>query len=567
MTIFYRETDVVSGRWTQNVFTDLSAAQIDEIHWTLDSRITATQAMITASRGIVSITSSMGELTFNMSDSTSEGPFTMPVAAFLDRGSWTPDTPHAVNDTFDINGTLYRVIFPDPGQSTFDAGANDGAGHNYFSPMISVAGNALATGGIAGMVYTKTSPTDFAATWAFVNAIHVTFNPSTGSSLTSDNVAAALEELESLIHDEVDNAHDVIFTPSTGSTLVSTNVADALEELDVDVEAKLPLAGGTMTGAITLSADPASALQPATKQYVDGIALNLGKRGAVRVLDTTDSDPATSGYTNGATVNGVTLVTGDQVLRNASGHQSRNGIWVVVASGGASRAPEYSTYDEHPGTLIAVEEGSTGADTIWLCTSNVGGTLDTTAINFNQSTATGALLASNNLSDLANAGTARTNLGLGTSATHATGDFAQTANNLSDLANAATARTNLGVAIGTNVQAFDPQLFSNIPQNSKSANYTTVLTDAGKHIFHPDADTTARTITIDSNANVAYPIGTPLTFVNGHGAGVLTIAITADTMRLSPDGTTGSRTLAADGIATAIKIGTTEWKISGTGLT
>lgn len=37
--------------------------------------------------------------------------------------------------------------------------------------------------------------------------------------------------------------------------------------------------------------------------------------------------------------------------------------------------------------------------------------------------------------------------GLGTSSTHATGDFAQTANNLSDLANAATARTNLGVAV------------------------------------------------------------------------------------------------------------------------
>ena len=35
------------------------------------------------------------------------------------------------------------------------------------------------------------------------------------------------------------------------------------------LDAKLPLAGGTMTGKITLDADPVSALHAATKQYVD----------------------------------------------------------------------------------------------------------------------------------------------------------------------------------------------------------------------------------------------------------------------------------------------------------
>lgn len=109
--------------------------------------------------------------------------------------------------------------------------------------------------------------------------------------------------------------------------------------------------------------------------------------------------------------------------------------------------------------------------------------------------------------------------------------------------------------------------YLNIPQNSQSAAYTTVLSDAGKHLLHPSADTTARTFTIDSNANVPYAIGTAITFVNQASAGVLTIAITSDTMRLAGAGTTGSRTLAANGIATALKVTSTEWIISGTGLT
>ncbi len=110
--------------------------------------------------------------------------------------------------------------------------------------------------------------------------------------------------------------------------------------------------------------------------------------------------------------------------------------------------------------------------------------------------------------------------------------------------------------------------YLNIPQNSQSAAYTCVLADAGKHILHPDADTTARTFTIPANASVPYPIGTAITFVNQNGTGgIVTIAITTDTMRLAGAGTTGSRALARNGTATALKITATEWIISGSGLT
>lgn len=104
-----------------------------------------------------------------------------------------------------------------------------------------------------------------------------------------------------------------------------------------------------------------------------------------------------------------------------------------------------------------------------------------------------------------------------------------------------------------------------VPQNSQSAAYTAVLSDTAKHIFHPVGDNNARTFTIPANSSVAYPVGTTLSFVNK--VNTVTIAITTDTLTLAGAGTTGSRTLAANGIATALKITSTEWMISGTGLT
>lgn len=108
--------------------------------------------------------------------------------------------------------------------------------------------------------------------------------------------------------------------------------------------------------------------------------------------------------------------------------------------------------------------------------------------------------------------------------------------------------------------------FLNIPINSQSAAYTLVLADAGKAILHPSTDANARTFTIPANSSVAYPVGTAISFIN-MTSNVVTIAITTDTMYLSSAGTTGSRSLAQYGSATAIKMTSTTWLISGSGLT
>lgn len=108
--------------------------------------------------------------------------------------------------------------------------------------------------------------------------------------------------------------------------------------------------------------------------------------------------------------------------------------------------------------------------------------------------------------------------------------------------------------------------FRGVPQNSQSTAYTTVLADAGKEIYHPVGDTNARTFTIDSNANVAYIIGTVLIFTN-MSANNVTISITSDTLYWFGTGGTGSRTLAQYGTAAARKLTSTTWGISGTNLT
>ncbi len=100
-----------------------------------------------------------------------------------------------------------------------------------------------------------------------------------------------------------------------------------------------------------------------------------------RVVDATGASPSTA-YEAGDTVDGVTLVAGDIILRATSGGNASDGLYVASASGAASRFSEFATYDDHPGTFVSVMEGATYADSLWQCTSNLGGTLSSTAITF-----------------------------------------------------------------------------------------------------------------------------------------------------------------------------------------
>lgn len=67
---------------------------------------------------------------------------------------------------------------------------------------------------------------------------------------------------------------------------VTSSIQDQLDAHTAADLTKLPLAGGTMTGDITLAGDPDAALKPATKQYVDAAdALALPKAGGTLTGD------------------------------------------------------------------------------------------------------------------------------------------------------------------------------------------------------------------------------------------------------------------------------------------
>lgn len=106
--------------------------------------------------------------------------------------------------------------------------------------------------------------------------------------------------------------------------------------------------------------------------------------------------------------------------------------------------------------------------------------------------------------------------------------------------------------------------YRHIPQaSSQTGNYSTVLGDSGKHIIHPSGGGTGDTFTID--AAVSYPVGTAITFVN-LDTNSLSIALSSGNMYISGSTSSGTRTLAQNGVATAFKADATTWLISGNGL-
>ena len=94
------------------------------------------------------------------------------------------------------------------------------------------------------------------------------------------------------------------------------------------------------------------------------------------------------------TIDGIALAAGDFVLVGSQTNPAQNGVY-VAAAGAWVRAAGADAWTNLINAIYVVEQGATLADTIWMCTSDTGGTLGTTAVAFQAvNNKTGAVLAS-----------------------------------------------------------------------------------------------------------------------------------------------------------------------------
>jgi hypothetical protein len=186
------------------------------------------------------------------------------------------------------------------------------------------------------------------------------------------------------------------------------------------LDAKLNLAGGTMTGALTLSGAPTSDLHATTKVYVDNLAAGIQFHKSVRIATATNWSAVYANGTNGygatltASVNqsinpadGVTLVVGDRILVKSQTDAKQNGIYDITSVGGSSSKwvlTRSADSDNNPNGEVAggdftfVTEGSTNVGIGFILSSPSGvATIGTDNLVYAQFNAAQAVSAGTNI--------------------------------------------------------------------------------------------------------------------------------------------------------------------------
>lgn len=182
-----------------------------------------------------------------------------------------------------------------------------------------------------------------------------------------------------------------------GAGIATSKLADGANFLKKDGSVALTGNLDANSNRIINLTTPSGANDAANKSYVDTQIANLNQIFKVKP----NARAATTGNINisnpgTAIFDGVTLINGEILLVRAQSSQQENGLYTFNGSGSAlTRISQMDVWAEVPGAFTSVDEGTTYADTIWLCTSNAGGTINSTAITWQQIPSTAGLTNTN----------------------------------------------------------------------------------------------------------------------------------------------------------------------------
>jgi hypothetical protein len=186
---------------------------------------------------------------------------------------------------------------------------------------------------------------------------------------------------------------------AAGAAIASSKLADGSNFVKKD--GSVAFTGNQSLGGnlLTNVGTPSAGTDAANKQFVETLFNQIPQlfknKGSVKASPTGNinvSNPGTS------TFDSVSCSANDLLLLQNQSAPAENGIYIFNGSGSALTRVDYmNAWTEVPGALVVVEQGSTYADKIFLCTSDQGGTLGTTAISWTQINSSG--LTSSNFVD------------------------------------------------------------------------------------------------------------------------------------------------------------------------
>jgi hypothetical protein len=181
-------------------------------------------------------------------------------------------------------------------------------------------------------------------------------------------------------------------TQLTSKLTASNNLSDVssastsrtnlgLGTISTQASNNVSITGGAISGLSLPTADT----EASSKLYVDNAIAGMRTRIITKVA-TTGNVNLTNGLENGDSIDGITLQTGDKILVKSQTDATENGIYICPSSGTASRDTNYDTVEELAGQMIVVQQGSTNADKIFLCTTDNSGSIGSVDIVFSQVT-------------------------------------------------------------------------------------------------------------------------------------------------------------------------------------